>query len=142
MFGKPPWLFFVLDGGPWPLSVWLTEFYWLARVCDRWLEEGSWQYLGVVRELAQGGKRGCDIYLREARAWRDSHYRRQAELTLLLEQGLKELEESGGDVVEELGSFGRVVRCMLRDGYHDDDAAGDELRGGGFATGQHCIQLQ
>ena len=92
MFGNPPFLLFVLQG-PFPVSVTLTEFYWLARVAHCWLDGGSWHFLGVVRELATDGKKGCELYLQTAEKLRFSHGSTMSqELTSLLERGADELQ--------------------------------------------------
>ena len=63
MFGRPPFLLLHLDFGPFPVSVFWTETFLVARVVDEWLGDRRWWYLGVVRGLANIGVQGVEVFL-------------------------------------------------------------------------------
>ena len=65
MFGSPPFLVLlpeIWDAGPFPVSVFLTEVVLVARVINEWLGD-KWQYLGVVRGVANIGVQGVEVFL-------------------------------------------------------------------------------
>ena len=65
MFGIPPFLGLLpesLDESPFPVSVLLTEIVLVARVMNEWLGD-KWQYLGVVRGVANIGVQGIEVFL-------------------------------------------------------------------------------
>ena len=63
MFGRPPFRVLHLDFGPFPVSVFWTETYLVARVVDEWLGDRRWWFLGVFRGLANIGVQGVVVFL-------------------------------------------------------------------------------